>query len=517
MPVNNMPKAPLLQPVNKNKPRIYWMNRIKTQREDGSPVLLEPTPEQLAVAFAKCSRSSTSFDQNVDDVSLESAATFHEKWVVGYGHGSVAEHAVAAVGIENIPQVVVKILEDCRLCSFTEKSSRYQVFTRNRVAVPITLEKSPYMIEVNQLFDKLYELYDECYKLLEPVMSKKNPQGSLSDGAYKAVLRALICDRVRYLLPSASLTMVGMTANARNWSLAISKLLSTDDSISQMVGQMIKDSLRGPEKGDPNEALSEYPLPTLLKYADPNSYRINLPNNLSKLANEIVSKYKISNNYPERSVVCTYDDALAEKRIAASLLALYGKMNQNQALDLLAQKPELTEVIIRQALVERGPHDPPPRAFEHAWFQHQIVMDYGGWRDIQRHRMCTQSNQPLGTELGYDMPIEIAEINKEKEYTTVMDMARELNHKLLDAGLVNEAEYVVPMAYKRRLVISWNMRELFHFIELRSGKKGHPSYRKIAQELWHSLNETHPLIAHFIRVDLSETGISTLGDKPKGF
>ncbi len=518
MPVDkSMPKAPLLQPADKNKPRIYWMNRIQTQREDGSPVLLEPTPEQLAVAFAKCSRSSTPFDQNVDDVSLESAAAFHEKWVVGYGHGSVAEHAVAAVGIENIPQVVVKILEDCRLCSFTEKSSRYQVFTRDRIAVPATLEKSPYMIEVNQLFDRLYGLYDECYKLLEPVMSEKNPQGSLSDGAYKAVLRALVCDRVRYLLPSASLTMVGMTANARNWGFAISKLLSTDDSIAQAVGQTIKDSLRGPESGNPDEALAKYPLPTLLKYADPNPYRMQTPGKLSQAIKEIVGDRRIDNDRVEKSVICTFDDAMAEKRIAASLLALHGNLSQNQALDLLAQKPELTEKIINEALALRGPHDPPPRAFEHAWFQHQIVMDYGGWRDIQRHRMCTQSNQPLGTDLGYDTPVEIEEIGKVKDYMAVMDMAHDLNRKLLGAGLVNEAEYVVPMAYRRRLVISWNVRELFHFIELRSGKKGHPSYRKIAQELWHSLNETHPLIASFIRVDMSETGISTLGEKPKGF
>ena len=87
----------------------------------------------------------------------------------------------------------------------------------------------------------------------------------------------------------------------------------------------------------------------------------------------------------------------------------------------------------------------------------------------------------------------------------------------MTAGLEAEAEYVVPMAYRRRILIAWNLRELFHFIELRSGKKGHPSYRRIAQEVWRTLSETHPLLASFIRVDLSENETSTLGDKPKGF
>jgi thymidylate synthase ThyX len=518
MPVDKpTKKAPLLQPSNTTKPRIYWMNKIRTKREDGSPVELTPTPEQLAVAFAKCSRSSTPFDQNVDDVDLEKAAAFHEKWVVGYGHGSVAEHAVASVAMENIPQVVVKIVEDSRLCSYTEKSSRYQVFTRDRVAVPTTLENSTYMAPVNQLFDRLYNLYDDCYQLLEPLMMERNPQGTLSDGAYKAVLKALVCDRVRYLLPSASLTMVGMTANARNWGFAITKLLSTNDSIAQDVGNQIKESLRGADGTNSDEALQKYPLPTLLKYADPNQYQINMPKTMAVLANQILSKDSLGDSATDRRVICTYDDVNAERRIAASLLSLHGKISMAQALDILAHQPQMTEVIIAEAMKERGDHDPAPRAFEHAWFQHQIVMDYGGWRDIQRHRMCTQSNQPLGTDLGYDIPVEIEEIGKEKDYTAVMDMARDLNHKLLDAGMATEAEYVVPMAYRRRLVVSWNVRELFHFIELRSGKKGHPSYRKVAQDLWHNLNETHPLIASYIRVDLSETGISTLGEKPKGF
>lgn len=511
-----MNKAPLIQPEDKTKPRIYWMNHIKTKREDGSPVELKPTPEQLAVAFAKCSRSSTPFDQNVDDVSLESAAAFHEKWVVGYGHGSVAEHAVAAVGIENIPQVIVKILEDSRLASFTEKSSRYQVFTRDRVSVPQTLEHSIYMSEVNNLFDRLYGLYDECYALLEPLMIERTPQGKLSEGAYNAVIRALVCDRVRYLLPSASLTMVGMTANARVWAFAITKLLSTNDSIAQDVGRQIRESLRGKEDEDADKALSKYPLPTLLKYADPNDYQIKLPATMSKLAQEIL-KEKSTEAKPDKRVVCTFDDDMAEKRMAASLLARHGKISQAQALEVLSNKPELVEEIIQTALKDRGPHDPPPREFEHAFFQHQIVMDYGGWRDIQRHRMCTQSNQQLGTDLGYEVPVEIEEIGKAKDFADVMELARQVNHKLLDAGLVNEAEYVVPMAYRRRLTIMWNVRELFHFIELRSGKKGHPSYRKVAQDLWTSLNEAHPLIAKHIRVDMSETGISTLGDKPKGF
>ena len=59
--------------------------------------LLDPkelSPEVIAVAFAKTSRSPDSFRDIAAELSDEQSAEFHEKWVVGYGHASVAEHAV---------------------------------------------------------------------------------------------------------------------------------------------------------------------------------------------------------------------------------------------------------------------------------------------------------------------------------------------------------------------------------------------------------------------------------------
>jgi thymidylate synthase ThyX len=521
MPNTEEPKkAKLIQPADQSTRRIYWLNHIRTKREDGEAVELRPTPEQLAVAIAKCSRSSTPFDQNVDDVSLEKAAEFHEKWVVGYGHASVAEHAVASVAFQNIPQTVIKILEDTRLASFTEVSSRYQVFNRRRVGVPKTLAQSEFADRVSELFDGLYGLYDELYALLYPVFQERQPQGDMPDPAYKATLKAMTCDRVRYLLPAAALASLGMTANARIWEHAIVKLLSSGDPLARQIGEEIKSVLRGFVNLDRDQALKHFPLPTLLKYADPSAYLSDLPAKMATLVQDLAKdrdRKSDAGATSDNPVVCTFDDHMAEHRIAGALLSRYARMPMTSALDILAQDPAKRAELIRAAVEERGPHETPPREFEHAWFQHEIIMDYGAWRDIQRHRICTQTNQPLGTDLGYDIPLEISEVGKAKEFSQVMDAARDLHRDILASGLAAEAQYVVPMAYRRRLLVGWNLRELFHFIELRSGKKGHPSYRRIAQEIWRTLDEAHPLLASLIRVDLSTEGVSTLGEKPKGF
>jgi thymidylate synthase ThyX len=527
MPENDKTVAPsprtkpkLRQTAAKNARRIYWMNRMEVEREDGSRVTLFPTPEQLAVAIAKCSRSSTPFDQNVDDVTLEKAADFHEKWVVGYGHGSVAEHAVASVAFQNIPQPIAKILEDTRLASFTEVSSRYQVLTRERVAVPDTLLASEHAPKVKDLFDHLYGLYESLFPEITALMRGRFPKtDDMSDGAYGAATRARVCDVVRYLLPAAMQSSLGMTANARVWEHIIVKLLSSEDSLARQVGREVKTVLKGAPDMDRDLALHDRPLPTLLKYADPHPYLSETPVLLEQMSKDVTAGIADPGRVatPERPVAMTSDDADAELRIAAAIVTRYGRASHATALAQLRGDTAAVENILRAALQNRGPHDAPLREFEHAMFQHEIVMDYGAWRDIQRHRLCTQTNQTLGTDLGYDIPEEIATIGHAGEWRYVLDEAALLHDRLVKDGLAVEAQYVVPMAYRRRLVVSWNLRELFHFIELRSGKKGHPSYRRIAQELWRTLHETHPLLAAFIRVDLSTESLSTLGAKPKGF
>ena len=77
------------------------------------------SPETIAVTFAKTSRSPQSFRQIAAELSDEASAEFHEKWVVGYGHASVAEHAVLHLAFENLSRLAVETIESNRLASYT--------------------------------------------------------------------------------------------------------------------------------------------------------------------------------------------------------------------------------------------------------------------------------------------------------------------------------------------------------------------------------------------------------------
>ena len=52
-----------------------------------------------------------SFRKIAAELTAEKSAEFHEKWVVGYGHASVAEHAVLHVAMENVSRLAVETIE----------------------------------------------------------------------------------------------------------------------------------------------------------------------------------------------------------------------------------------------------------------------------------------------------------------------------------------------------------------------------------------------------------------------
>jgi thymidylate synthase ThyX len=68
----------------------------------------------------------------------------------------------------------------------------------------------------------------------------------------------------------------------------------------------------------------------------------------------------------------------------------------------------------------------------------------------------------------------------------------------LAADLPAEAAYVFPNAFNRRVLITLNMREAFHFCRLRSAPNAHFSIRRIAMLMYELIREVYPTFAHYM-------------------
>ncbi len=226
---------------------------------DRQVYLLDPQslpPETIAVTFAKTSRSSQSFREIAAELTDEKSAQFHEKWVVGYGHSSVAEHAVLHVAVENVSRLAVECLESNRLASYTEKSTRYQTWDPEHFYFPPELDRHPLRELYVDTCRNLFAAYQEAIPVVKASILLESPkQDGESEAHRERRARSAAVDACRFYLPAAALANVGMSINARALEHAIAKMLSNPLEEVRQLGAEIKQ-------------VAQAEAPTLVKYAD---------------------------------------------------------------------------------------------------------------------------------------------------------------------------------------------------------------------------------------------------------
>ncbi|MDP9189582.1 MAG: FAD-dependent thymidylate synthase, partial [Actinomycetota bacterium] len=137
----------------------------------------------------------------------------------------------------------------------------------------------------------------------------------------------------------------------------------------------------------------------------------------------------------------------------------------------------------------------PGRGWEAVRYRFEIVSDYGGFRDLQRHRMLTCQWQRLSPDLGAGVPEEIRDAGIGGDYERALELSRAEFERLEAAGLTAAAPYALCLGYRIRYVLDLNAREAMHLIELRSGREGHPTYRAVAHAMHERIAAVHPAIA----------------------
>jgi hypothetical protein len=156
--------------------------------------------------------------------------------------------------------------------------------------------------------------------------------------------------------------------------------------------------------------------------------------------------------------------------------------------------------IIGAALADRGEFDVPLRELEHTTLTLDCVMDQGAYFDVKRHRIMTQTPQPLTVELGYAVPKAIVDAGFAAEYDRAMESAAQA-YRAIASEFPHEAAYVIPNAYNRRVLLTLNLRELFHFTQLRGAPNGHFAYRRIALKAYEMAKDKYPAFAPFMRCE----------------
>jgi thymidylate synthase ThyX len=457
--------------------------------------LLDPQklkPETIAVTFAKTSRSPQSFREIAAELSDEKSAEFNEKWVVGYGHSSVAEHAVLHLAVENISRLAVETLESNRLASYTEKSTRYQKWSSQDFYLPEELSGTRYQTLYQNTCELLFQTYLQALQAVRELFLLENPRKSEeSEAAWERRIRSDYIDVCRFLLPAASLANVGMTINARGLEHAIQKMLSHPLAEVRSIGEEIK-------------AASLAEVPTLIKYANHLPY---LEKSRQNLSSEQISLQDFEHNANECPAGCKLIsfDTQAETNILSAALFRFGQNDFSKTKEYVQRLSQAEQRQLAEKLLgDRSPFDEPLRETEYGTFTFELLVDQGAYFEIKRHRMMTQTPQPLTADLGYAVPRKIVEAGMEAAYRHAMETARQTYEQIASFN-PSAASYVVPNGFNRRVLLSFNLRSADHFISLRTAPNAHFSVRRVTHWIAEQLKTSLPVLGPYLREFPGET------------
>lgn len=454
------------------------------------------SPVTIAAAMARLSRRGDDMRITILDEfagKVDKDAQLLERVITAYGDDSVQQLGGVHIVVENASNLLTKKLEWGRLAAYLEQSTRYIYFDQKDITGKYRYFTPEYLKptvkkQYNQSLDKIFGLYSEMVRELTEYVRKtsKTPEKD-RDVAWKGATRAQACDAVRAVLPVATKSTVGIFASGQALESLIMHLMADELPEAQKTGQ---DLLKEGRKI----------IPMYLERADKperGGAIVAYKANTHKVVQEMARKFLPENYSESLSDAVNLVDVWPKNELllVADMLYEHSNLSLEELQSVVNSWPyEKKNDVFKAYMGERlNRRHKPGRAIEKAHYSWDILCDYGIFRDLQRHRMVDDLNwQQLTPRFGYEIPKLVEDANLVEKFEECFEISLELYSLLQKAGYILEAQYATLLGHKMRWKVTFNAREAFHLLELRSAPQGHPGYRKIAKIMHEKLSEVHP-------------------------
>jgi thymidylate synthase ThyX len=430
----------------------------------------------------------------------ERAAQLYERIFLGYGDDSVAQLGGAHLACEWVSNVLTKLLQRGRLAAYLEQSTRYIPYDAPMEAGGEPGSPGSWRYwrgdELGEQFgaamDEIFEIYSCSLRTVRAWAEERWPRGEEPESAWRRSINAKALDLLRGLLPAATLSHVGIYASGQAYEQLLLRLASSPLPEAREVGSMALEELKAvipsflsrverPERG------GEW-----ISYLE--QRRVETERWVSRLGLD----RRGGDDVP--SVELIHVDGTEEDLLASSLYEASGVPEADVARALGTLDPIERDQLLADLSGDRdNRRHRPGRGWESVRYRFEIVSDYGGFRDMQRHRMLTCQWQSLSPDLGAGVPEEVVDAGVGDDYRRALEISSAEFTRLQDAGVPEAAPYALCLGYRIRYVLDMNAREAMHVCELRSGREGHPTYRAVAQAMHERISAVHPAIGAAMR------------------
>lgn len=431
-------------------------------------------PEKCAYALARYSRSPDSIAESIDWVRTHDSEKFLESFYFQYGHASIADLGHVVLCFEGISELAATEVEDEPLWDGQARSSRYQDFSNSGFVTPPELTGDD-AEKYQAAGQHLLETYSRVHRRVSDSLGERLPRPEgMKDDAYRRNIAARAFDVARYLLFLGIPTGVGQVASIRTVERQVRRLKASGyEELNVLADEIVAACARPPVCGWPPGSVGEAPAPTLARHLERDEHFFRSREDLREWALQ---------NLPaagaqafEKVDLLRPADTLAD--ITATLLYPVTDRPFRELYDMVsgwsaARRREVIDV----AMKSRTRRDELLRGFRGGLFAYDMVMDIGAYRDLHRHRRCQQFRQAYTARLGFETPAAVGEAGAQDEFQEAMERAIETLQSLPAPG----SHYLIPFGARSRFLFKMDFAEAEYISRLRSGVKGHFSYRQIA-------------------------------------
>jgi thymidylate synthase ThyX len=389
-------------------------------------------PEAEAMLQALHSRSTGGIRSHLETLKKKGGAEkFMASHYVGYDHKSIGDCGTGSIFIEGVSMLAAKAVQDWRLYSGQEASTRYIDFSKQRFVDPVGTDASHETLETWRTF------YLAAREPLEVSLYGRFPRrDGEDDTTYIKAIRARAFDILRGFLPAGATTNIAWHTNLRQ---AADKLMLLRHHPLPEV-QAIAVALEG--------ALQEA-FPSSFghrRYENTENYNAAWMQGANYFADE-----------PQQFVVV--HDSINREQLSESR-------------QFLESRPMKTEL--------------PKYLAECGTIQFSFLLDFGSFRDLQRHRAVVQRMPLLSMRHGFAPWYldELPEKLREQAETLLAEQQRRIEKLALEKELL---QYFVPMGYQVPNRLTGDLPSLVYLVELRGTRFVHPTLveraRQMADEL----------------------------------
>jgi thymidylate synthase ThyX len=406
-------------------------------------------PEASAMLGALHSRSIGGIRSHLKVLAEKGAENFMSKFYVGYGHKSIGDMGSITIFIEGISMLAAKAIQDHRLYNGQEASTRYIDFAHQPFIDPLGTEASMKVLEDWRRF------YLHGLDVLPPYLKEKyQMETGEVQGVYDKAILARAFDIMRAFLPAGASTNLA-------WHGPVRVIADRLPILRNHPLAEIKSIARA--------------LETALIQAHPSSFSDK--------------KYDTQEAYLTETVPVLAYLSLTDCSSLKVTRDTFDRAYLKRCHNALATRPAKTEL---------------PKFLDDAGeMQFEYLLDFGSFRDIQRHRAVIQRMPLLTLAHGFERWY-LDEMPESLRVESVAEIARQTEAIKALGASPEVQQYYIAMGFRTANRITGTLPALTYLVELRSGSTVHPTLRILAQRMGSAIELALKETGFKLHLDMSE-------------